>query len=433
MFYEINVKIEFFFDIFDGPDMPVMTGGKVIYFINNQMANTMDPQCMLRVPIPIIEEIISFSSLGEKLKFRISCKKFKHITSKYFPTFTTTLCGNTKGYEDGNFLNAKFNKPSFGVLDSSSNVLFVSDTYNHIIRKIDLSTKKVSTLCGTPGKIEWKDGIGMESQFYFPSGLALNEREKILFVSDCMNHVIRSVNLVNGKVDTLVGNPEIAGKGDGIGKESTFNWPCGLTFNSILNHLYVVDGNNHSIRRVILDERRVETLCGNGNRGCADGSFEESMFCFPCDITFNPLTEELYVSDDDNHVIRAISLKDKRVRTLCGTPKDRRWEGGIHNQAKFNHPLGLGLDTREKCLYVCDRLNSTIRKISLSGEVVVNTVCGIEGKCGNRDGIFSTFSGPHGIVVDPHSPILYLMDHDNHNVRKIIDNSRTPSKERIAM
>lgn len=385
----------------------------------------MDPQCMLRVPIPIIEEIISFSSLKEKLTFRITCKKFQHITNRYFPTFTTTLCGNIEGNKDGDFLSAEFNRPEFGVLDSSSNSLLISDVFNYKIRRIDLSTKKVSTLCGGPG---WKDEIGGDSLPCFPSGLALDEREKILFVSDCMNHVIRSVSLLDGKVQTIYGTPLKQGKLDGIGSETTFYRPRGLAFNSILKHLYVVDSSNHSIRRIILDERRVETLCGNGKEGYKNGSLVESMFCYPCDITFNSLTEELYVSDEYNHIIRAISLKDKKVRTLCGTPGDKGYKDGIHNQAQFKHPLGLGLDTQSNYLYVCDRSNSTIRKISLSGEVTVNTLCGIEGKCGSKDGIFSTFASPLGIAVDPYSQFLYVIDYANHRIRKIMDSDRIPSK-----
>ena len=166
-----------------------------------------------------------------------------------------------------------------------------------MIRRIDLSTNKVNTLCGTPGKNGWKDGIGSESQFYYPSGLALNEKENILFVSDSWNHVIRRVSLIDGRVDTIYGKKGNKGRNDGIGNESTFNYPQGLAFDSISNHLYVADCGNHSIRRIILNERRVETLCGNGNEGYVDGSFEESMFNYPFDISFNSLTEELYVSD----------------------------------------------------------------------------------------------------------------------------------------
>ena len=389
----------------------------------------MNPQAQTIIPIPIIEEIIYLSQLKEKLSFRQSCKLFFHSTNReFFPTITTTLCGcGEQGFEDGEALRAKFNYPEFGALDSSSNILYVSDTNNHVIRRIDLSTNKVDTLCGTPTTKGFKDGIGSESQFNSPTGLALNEKEKVLYVSDSGNNAIRRVNLIDGRVDTLCGNGKRGSK-DGIGNEATFNYPKGLAFDSISNYLYVADCNNNSIRRIILNERRVETLCGSGE-GYVDGSFEESKFYYPYDIVLNSSTEELYVSDCCNHVIRVISLKNRRVSTLCGTPQQEGYENGIHNQSKFKYPGGLGLDINSNCLYVTDGDNQVVRRISLSGEVRVSTLCGIVGKSGSRDGLNPTFNYPTGIVVDPHSQSLYVMDSNNNKVRKIIDRSRILREE----
>ena len=73
--------------------------------------------------------------------------------------------------------------------------------------------------------------------------------------------------------------------------------------------------------------------------------------------------------------------------------------------------------------------NHVVRRISLLGEVKVNTLCGIEGKKGSRDGFFPTFNYPRGIVVDSHSQSLYVMDCGNNKVRKIIDRNRILLKE----
>ena len=107
------------------------------------------------------------------------------------------------------------------------------------------------------------------------------------------------------------------------------------------------------------------------------------------------------------------------MKTLC-----EGFENGIHNQSKFNAPFGLGLDINSNCLFVCDSANHVVRRISLLGEVKVNTLCGIEGKKGSRDGLFPTFINPRGIVVDFHSQSLYVMDRNNNKVRKIIDRNR---------
>src|SRR5690242_16114420 len=76
---------------------------------SNFKSQIMNPQAQTIIPIPIIEEIISFSQLKEKLLFRQSCKLFLLFTNReFFPTITTTLCGSLQGYEDGEALKAKF-------------------------------------------------------------------------------------------------------------------------------------------------------------------------------------------------------------------------------------------------------------------------------------------------------------------------------------
>ena len=89
---------------------------------------------------------------------------------------------------------------------------------------------------------------------------------------------------------------------------------------------------------------------------------------------------------------------------------------------------GLGLDINSNCLYVTD-WNQVVWRISLSGEVRVSTLCGIAEKYGSRDGLNPTFYTPTGIVVDPHSQSLYVMDKNNHKVRKIIDRRRILKEE----
>lgn len=385
----------------------------------------MDLQLNLRLPIPIIENIIELSALSNKLTFRVTCKRFLLFTTEhFFPTLVTTLCGSKYGHQDGDFVHVRFNGPYFGVLNASSTILYVSDHDNHVIRKIDLLTNRVMTLCGTPRKRGWNDGVGSEAQFSFPEGLALNEEENLLYISESWNHTIRSVNLIDGRVRTLFGNPKQKGRKDGIGKEATFHFPSGMAMDSISDFLYVADSHNHSIRKIILRERRVETLCGTKQAGYKDGPFESAMFYHPCNIIWNSETQELYVSESRNHVIRILSLKERTVSTLCGTPEVAGYENGVLCETKFCHPVGLGLDSSSQYLYVTD-YNQVIRKIPLSKKERASTLCGIVGERGSRDGLFPTFNLPRGIIVDPYSQSLYVLDFANDKVRKIIDRKRT--------
>ena len=138
----------------------------------------------------------------------------------------------------------------------------------------------------------------------------------------------------DGTTDTLCGKVGVFGRKDGIGNQTTFYHPNGLSFDSISQYLYVVDYYNHSIRRISVKDGRVETICGSGECGYLDGSFQESMFYSPYDVEWNSSTEELYVADMWNHVIRVVSMKERRVRTLCGIPGVRGYEDGIHKSIK---------------------------------------------------------------------------------------------------
>lgn len=373
----------------------------------------MDPQLNLILPVPIMEEIINFSALVTKLTFRVTCKRF-------LPILTTTLCGSKCGHKNGNFIHAQFRHPSFGVLDSSANILYISEE-NHVIREIDFSINQVTTLCGTPERDGWKDEIGNKAQFHYPSGLALNKKENVLYVSDSNTHVIRMINLENGKVDTLVGNPRESGRRNGIGKIATFYFPNGLALDSIFNYLYVADSKNHCIRRILLNENKVETLCGKGYAGYMNGNFKEATFYYPWDIALNIETQELYVSDCYNHVIRVISLKSKTVNTLCGIPKIMSYENRFVTRIEeFLFPRGLSFDSHVQCLYVTDD-SCTIKKISLLKEDKgkISILCGTANERGKKDGFFPTFNLPFGVIMDPHSHNLYVLDFGDNRVRKI--------------
>src|SRR3989304_8804577 len=89
---------------------------------------------------------------------------------------------------------SRFNSPR-GIAVYGNN-LFVTDKYNHTIRKIDLYTKSVTTIAGYPGRVGVNDGIGSNARFYFPEGIATDG--VYLYVADAGNHVIRKVEINSG-------------------------------------------------------------------------------------------------------------------------------------------------------------------------------------------------------------------------------------------
>lgn len=366
----------------------------------------MNPQLHLILPFEIIIIILKGSKLKEVCTFRMACKKFqRYIDLFVHPCVVTTI--------------AKTHNLCSGVLYSST-ILYFLNFGTHAIRKIDLLNNEITTFCGVLMKSGSKDGIGSKAKFRSPSGLALDEKREIIYISDTQNHVIRKVSLVDGKVSTIIGTQGQRGFEDGIESEARLNHPTKLALDPISNILYVNDKHNHSIRRVLLNEKRIETLCGNGKSGYKNGSFKEAMFHQPSDIVLNLETQELYVSDWWNHAIRIISLLKGTVSTLCGG--EHGSEDGDLTQAKFSFPRGLGFDSHSHCLYVTDA-NCAVKKISLQGKGRVDTLCGEEGHFGHKDGPFPLFNSPQGIIVDPHIHSIYIMD--DIGVRKVTLRNKT--------
>jgi sugar lactone lactonase YvrE len=140
--------------------------------------------------------------------------------------------------------------PSGGLaLDSAGN-LYVADTLNHRIRKVDFEQQQITTIAGTgEAAFSGDGGPAMEAALDNPRTLAVGPDGR-LYVADELNHRIRAIDLDQGTIETVVGTGEAAFSGDGgPATEAALNRPSGLAFDSH-GALYVVDTFNTRIRRV---------------------------------------------------------------------------------------------------------------------------------------------------------------------------------------
>ena len=205
----------------------------------------------------------------------------------------TTLAGSTKGYSDGTGSAAQFDCPT-GITTDGTN-LYVADYYNHRIRKIVISTGEVTTLAGS--SYGYADGTGIAAQFYNPYDITTEGTN--LYVSDMYNHRIRKIVISTGEVTTLAGSSE--GHADGTGTSAQFDYPRGITTDG--TNLYVADTGNGRIRKIVISTGEVTTLAGS-SYGYADGNGTAAQFDYPYDITTDGIN--LYVTDTNNNRIRCI-------------------------------------------------------------------------------------------------------------------------------
>ena len=137
---------------------------------------------------------------------------------------------------------ARFNVPSGIAIDADGN-FFVTDTGNHILRKIT-PAGTVSTIAGLAGQSGFTDGTGATARFNSPLGIAVSSNGTI-YVADCGNHLIRTIS-TGGAVTTLADTPETWGTNDGVGNAARFNGPLGLALDNEHN-LFVSDSKKNLI------------------------------------------------------------------------------------------------------------------------------------------------------------------------------------------
>ena len=410
----------------------------------------------------------------------------------------TTLAGSPgqAGVADGTGSGASFNNPS-GIATNGT-LIYVADTSNHSIRQVT-TAGVVTTLAGSPTLFGSNNGQGSAGQFYYPTGLAVDSTGNI-YVADTFNETIRVVT-PTGSVTTLAGTAILGtsttgkiGNTNGTGTAATFNSPTGVAVDGSGNvyvadsanntirkissgvvttfaggnnlgtdffftgvagptahfnnpksaaldssgNLYVVDTNNHMIRKIAASGAVVTIFDGNTTSGVqpipgyADSTTSTSVrFFYPSGIVADGVGN-LYVADTGNHVIRKIVISSAAVTTLCGTAGAIGSADGTTSAAQFNNPTGIAVNSAGTKLYVADTNNHTIRQITSAG--VVTTIAGTANSPGSTDGAGTTaalFDYPSGVAVDSGGNV-YVADTNNNTIRKLTVSGTTWTSTTIA-
>lgn len=255
-------------------------------------------------PISICFRVLSGSTDAEMF----ICDRSNHCIRKVNTEdgSATLFCGVPveNGFHDGALLASKFHMPSSIVWCEQNSSFFVADRENHVIRRIIQNEDRVETVCGLPGKEGFKDGDSREARFYRPTGVVVDSKGETLFVCDRENHAIRRVNLLTLQVDTLCGSSQ-KGKADGIGTKAEFKVPITLCFDLTGANLFVCDSKNYAIRKVNIETREVSTILSG--RGHEDGKFSRSLMDEPASIVMDK-NGVLLIADCYNQCVRKVVI-----------------------------------------------------------------------------------------------------------------------------
>jgi sugar lactone lactonase YvrE len=279
-------------------------------------------------------------------------------------------------------------------MKNSHSILFIALTILLLSCKkkqdsLEPSLMGVGTFAGT-GTTGSTNGIANAASFNDPTGITIDAAGNI-FVADFGNNLIRKIT-ASGFVTTIAGSGKV-GKANGSDTSVTFYNPEGIVVDASGN-LFVADRDNNLIRK-ISSTGYVSTFAGSGIPDSTNGKDTTATFNNPSGIAIDA-SGNLYVADRGNNIIRKITSAGI-VTTFAGSGSPGS-SNGTGDNATFNFPQSLAIDGFGN-VYVADRYNNQIRKISPNAVVTTLAGSGIEG---NSDGPGNTasFNQPSGVALD---------------------------------
>lgn len=254
----------------------------------------------------------------------------------------STFAGGNEGFADGVGSAASFNTPSGLAIDSNGN-LYVADTANNRIRKVT-PAGEVSTIAGD-GTAGYLDGSAARARFNGPIGVAVDSRGNV-FVADTYNDRIRLIS-PDGNVSTIAG-AGTPGHADGDRNTSLFDTPCGIIAAND-GTLIVADTGNDSLRKITPD--------GNVSTWSVNVNGEGVSSPVGLALTYDNF---LYVTELDRSRVLQIA-PDGSAHIIAGSGRGFTDEP---DAARFNEPAGVALNSQTNDLYVTDSANYLVRKLS---------------------------------------------------------------------
>lgn len=242
-----------------------------------------------------------------------------------------------------------------------------------------------------------------------------------LYIADTLNHCIRKVDALSGVITTVAGSGVKGYTGDGgPARKATLNEPYGVLADAEGN-LYIVDRLNYCIRRVDARSGRISTVAGTGVAGYSGdgGPGHEAMLREPNAIDFDP-AGNLYIADVRDCRIRKLDIRTGVITTVAGTGRrEFTGDGGPAALAGINGARGVAFDATGT-MFICEREGNRIRKVNrTTGAIETIAGSGAKGYAGDGGPAkLATFNGPKWIHVGGDSH-LYIVDTENHCVRRI--------------
>ena len=263
-------------------------------------------------------------------------------------------------------------------------------------------------------------GQASEALLNFPTAIAVDQAGH-LYIADTMNHRVRRVDANTGMISTLagLGHPRFSGDG-GPSVKAGMNEPAALAVYG--ECLYIADQSNNRVRMIDLRTELITTIAGTGSAGYNGDEMPavEASLAGPSGLAVG-MDGTLYVADTFNGRIRAVDLSTGAISTTVGDGGEYRYQGPREAASKsLSRPSGIAVD-RDGNLLITDSDNHVIRRWErATGRI--DRVAGIGEAGGGGDGgsaLEAGLSYHFGIVVDVNGHLL-VADTFNHRIREIM-------------
>ena len=299
--------------------------------------------------------------------------------------------------------------PGKVVADGASGRLFIADS-NHnriIVTSLDGAVKQV---VGS-GDAGFDDGSLEAATFDHPQGMVFVG--DALYVADSENHALRKVDLAAGTVETIAGTGDqgYMREGRGAGRNTELNSPWDLAHHG--GKLYIAMAGMHQLWSMDLADGMVGPYAGTGRESITDGPLGTATLAQPSGITSDGA--RLFFADSETSSIRSASLDPSgRVQTIVGMDLFVFGDvDGTDHRVRLQHPIGIA--NHDGTVFIADTYNHKIKRI-LPATRSSFTLMGT-GEAGHRDGPGNQalFSEPSGLSIADGK--IYIADTNNHAIR----------------
>ena len=314
----------------------------------------------------------------------------------------STIAGNgTPGYSD-----TQINNP-YGLAVGPDGALYICEIGNHVVRRLDMKTGKLTTVAGN-GKAGYSGdgGAATDASLNEPYEIAFDREGNMYFV-EMKNHVIRRVDRKTQKISTVAGTGEAGFSGDkGTAGKAQMRQPHSIAFMAD-GRLLVCDIGNNRIRLIDLKAGSIDTIF-EGKKGSPTNG--------PRAIAVGP-GGNLYVAFREGNSVYQLNSATGGLKHLAGTG-DKGYTGdkGPAVKAELSGPKGIALSGSD--LFVADTESHTIRKISLKTGII-ETIGGTGERGDGPDGdpLKCKMNRPHGVFAA--KGVVYVGDSEAHRIRLI--------------